>query len=608
MPVRRTLLAAALGGAAGAPWEGEAWPSLDSIANARRLYRTGETGVPECWLATTLLDDCPDEWPAPEYTMAHDEGEYWYPAETHTLTYKMEAPSVNVLDGANGDGVYHANIHACPVGVGLCQPYMDPTVTGLITQTSVVSGAFGEVFSQDIQLPDVGVWVLIAHFRFDVGDDDDDRTRADAARAIYVTVEDTSICPPGTYKLNYVCEPCEPGTYSDQNNSAACLPCLYGAAAPASGATACDDCAAGKFAAVRGATSSNTSGVATAADWCKPCAAGYASASAASVLCEPCESGATSEAGSPTCDLCTAGYLRRYDGFDCERCDGLSGFDASRCYAGTTLATAPVKAGFWRSSPRSDAAFKCPRGKAACPGGSMVNASLCADGYVGVACASCGNGFYYSAAALVCRECDGDGGRATALAVYTILGVGCGFVLGWLAFSKRGQSLFQLFAITQGGAASDIVAAVRVQDEMTETDLGAFGKKAVKWITKAKAVFSFYQLIAALPVALGDIRYPATYRKVLLFANFFSLSFVGLVPSSCVLDVSPQELYLRNLVSTTMLPVAMTLCLYVGYRVNVRLHQADAKDAGSYFTMFLLLVHFVLPFCAFEAFRSVLWP
>ena len=103
--MRRILLAAVLGGAAGAPWEGEAWPSLDSIANARRLYRTGETGVPECWLATTLLDDCPDEWPAPEYTMAHDEGEYWYPAESHTLTYKMEAPSVNVLEDANGDWV-----------------------------------------------------------------------------------------------------------------------------------------------------------------------------------------------------------------------------------------------------------------------------------------------------------------------------------------------------------------------------------------------------------------------------------------------------------------------------------------------------------------------
>ena len=93
MPMRRILLAAALGGAAGAPWEGEAWPSLDSIANARRLYRTGETGVSECWLATTLLDACPDEWPAPEYTMAHDEGETWYPAEAHTLTYCRTARS-----------------------------------------------------------------------------------------------------------------------------------------------------------------------------------------------------------------------------------------------------------------------------------------------------------------------------------------------------------------------------------------------------------------------------------------------------------------------------------------------------------------------------------
>ena len=364
--MRRILLAAVLGGAAGAPWEGEAWPSLDSIANARRLYRTGETGVPECWLATTLLDECPDEWPAPEYTMAHDEGETWYPAEAHTLTYKMEAPGVNVLEDANGDGIYHANIHACPVGVGLCQPYMDTTVAGLITQTSVVSGAFGEVFSQDIQLPDVGVWVLIAHIRFDVGDADDNRTRADAARAIYVTVEDASVCPPGTYKLDYVCEPCEPGTYSDQNNSAACLPCLYGAAAPASGATACDDCAAGKFAAARGATSSNTSGVATAADWCKPCAAGYASASAASVLCEPCESGATSEAGSPTCDLCTAGYF--LDGDDCRPCSDVDGVEDDLCPVGTTLETLTLQDGRWRATDTSTKTERCDHARD-CAGG-----------------------------------------------------------------------------------------------------------------------------------------------------------------------------------------------------------------------------------------------
>lgn len=435
-------------------------------------------------------------------------------------------------------------------------------------------------------------------------------------------------CPAGSRLAAWLpgvpCVPCVAGSYSSANDSARCTECGYGSIS-GDGATACASCAPGTFATVAGRPS-NVSGVASGATRCRDCPAGYAS-QAGEALCEPCAAGTTSAAGAAACALCERGSFRRAPDAACERCADFAGFDAERCAAGTTLATVPLRRGYWRAAPDSDDAYEC-RARAACPGGaSNATATACAPGYAGVACASCARGAYRSGATRTCEACGSAGGRRAALWAYGLLGVAAVTGLGFLSCSTRKQTA-QSFFLAPGGQV-DVFWGIRNTMGLAkhavaplasrfETDLLSNGvahlaadleslpdaRFLLRWITKAKAVFTFYQILATLPVALEASAFPSVSSRFFVSANAFSLSLLDLIPAACYPAASPRAVYLRSFAQAIFLPLVLAGALYPCYRANGLIYSEDRRRVpGFYVTLFLLLVHFSLIYCSFQAFR-----
>eukprot|EP00903_Cladosiphon_okamuranus_P020453 g18773.t1 len=93
---------------------------------------------------------------------------------------------------------------------------------------------------------------------------------------------------------------------------------------------------------------------------------------------------------------------------ECEQCDttieGSDGVDCSQ--PGATLASLPLREGYWRSSQASRVVHQCIHPDA-CVGGTQVSSSedYCEDGYEGPYCAVCQEG-YGKGAGSTCHACD----------------------------------------------------------------------------------------------------------------------------------------------------------------------------------------------------------
>ncbi|CUF71904.1 GPI-anchored surface protein, putative, partial [Bodo saltans] len=92
-------------------------------------------------------------------------------------------------------------------------------------------------------------------------------------------------------------------------------------------------------------------------------------------------------------ELCVPGSEYAVTGsFQCARCP-----DEAVCDGTSTLT---VRGGFWRAHRDSQSFYDCPAGTDACPGGTGV----CNEGYAGVRCGACADGFGRSGGG-VCSEC-----------------------------------------------------------------------------------------------------------------------------------------------------------------------------------------------------------
>ena len=216
-------------------------------------------------------------------------------------------------------------------------------------------------------------------------------------------------CPTGTYmptpgaQSTVHCLPCSPGEFNNQTGSGECTACPAGTLSDAPRATACDACPAGGYCAFEGAATVRQTFVA--------CGAGtWSSATGATsdVVCNPCPPGTYNPRPGGTtasvCELCprgtfqpvegaqavgecllcprhsisamgsaTSGECACEEGYYDETTDGgmpvclecPSGSDC-RHAAGNTLATLPIRRGYYRLSHRSIDVRRCPDASSNC--------------------------------------------------------------------------------------------------------------------------------------------------------------------------------------------------------------------------------------------------
>ena len=120
-----------------------------------------------------------------------------------------------------------------------------------------------------------------------------------------------------------------------------------------------------------------------------------------------------SEPGAGGC-VCAAGFYDAAPGEDAPSCKSCDVAGVRSCPMGTTIATLPVKRGWWRATPSSDDVEECDH-RDDCSGGAATGDGLCRHATQGPLCRICEKGYYAGSRAmdgskrsLGCTECNGD--------------------------------------------------------------------------------------------------------------------------------------------------------------------------------------------------------
>eukprot|EP00438_Fugacium_kawagutii_P024209 Skav223070 [mRNA] locus=scaffold419:115477:121305:+ [translate_table: standard] len=179
-------------------------------------------------------------------------------------------------------------------------------------------------------------------------------------------------CEAGFFSSSGVCEPCPPGTHTDQEGSGECNSCPGGYYANSNtSATACLACPPG-MSSLSGATS------------CTSCPRGKA-APEGSETCTTCPPGTFAAGESENCTVCDGGYYSEEGAFECTQCDdGTVSADGSEqcseCLPGKV------------ANADQTVCVDCPAGK---------NRELDDD-----VCVDCDEGKFSSSGAASCDSCD----------------------------------------------------------------------------------------------------------------------------------------------------------------------------------------------------------
>ena len=155
---------------------------------------------------------------------------------------------------------------------------------------------------------------------------------------------------------------CPPGAYAMDTPFLPCRWCPTGRYSATAGAKSCGVCDVGYYAtdprkAVDGV------GLTIAASTCAMCPANMYSRNG-SFQCAQCSlaAGEGSEPGAGGC-VCAAGFYDAAPGEDAPSCKSCDVAGVRSCPMGTTIATLPVKRGWWRATPSSDDVEAARRGR-----------------------------------------------------------------------------------------------------------------------------------------------------------------------------------------------------------------------------------------------------
>ena len=418
------------------------------------------------------------------------------------------------------------------------------------------------------------------------------------------TVDNCTACPRGHFcpAGSVAPSPCAPGYVAALPNSSQCTPCGPGTYRTAAGGSGCDPCHAGHY-CPRGAATpvpcpdgfTSTAPQLTAASQCAPCPAGHWCNSGQSY---PCSEGYYTATDAPDNTSATLAACQRCPLHSTTHANGSVTTAACVCDAnfflasaaagaatcrpcptgttcaqpGTTLASLPVDAGYWKPGRQSTQAKRCPH-PATCAAGSSLadhyeeaSDATCAPGrnVSGVYCVLCAEGHYFDDERERCSACGAEWGRVALVVVVVAL-----------AFATLAHALRRLPTLSHSLA----TAARRVSLQ-----------------AKLKVCISYYQIVTQLDRVYA-VLYPPAYRRIVRAVGaVFHVAF-GWVPgvaSACT------GLGLQNeLLLLTLLPVASVLVVLALVRATGR----GLLDAGL--PMALVVAFLCFPFVASRGFRAL---
>jgi hypothetical protein len=158
-------------------------------------------------------------------------------------------------------------------------------------------------------------------------------------------------CSPGTQDINFGCEPCRAGTYTDTEGQAECKECAPGSYNSAAGMSSCSVCRSGTYSPVgsssctdcpKGTFSTGNAGS------CTTCAVGTYSPSLGANTCKPCPYGGTSDADYAGCHCLSGFFLNHHK--ECESC--MVGGDCTA--TGSTYFNVVPLAGYYPTAMATD--------------------------------------------------------------------------------------------------------------------------------------------------------------------------------------------------------------------------------------------------------------
>ncbi|CAM9152478.1 unnamed protein product [Ascophyllum nodosum] len=258
-----------------------------------------------------------------------------------------------------------------------------------------------------------------------------------------------------------------------------------------------------------------------------------------------------------SCNPCDVDYYKTGDGAgSCLACgDGLV------ASGGATVCT--LEEGFWRLTDTSTTVYECPNCDA-CAGGSDVS-SYCAEGFSGPLCAVCDSD-YYSSGSYECLECSATNTASTIITIIVFAGV-----IGiFLVVLMRGASMIE----DKARESLEDDDANEETREMILTSLNARIYQFVKqWkdtlVVRLKIMVTHFQVVTTFPVVL-DLQWPDAFTRYSDKFSIISLDFWGILTQTCFF----RSDYLKQLVFTTILPIAIVLILLANY-------MRAMKKAGS---------------------------
>ena len=279
---------------------------------------------------------------------------------------------------------------------------------------------------------------------------------------------------------------------------------------------------------------------------CEPCPVGTAAAGPSDnrFACEPCAEGFSTKLGTGMqyCQTCEPfKYADKKGAASCQDCPQHAEcpapecpLNADRCPGGTDVVVMP---GYWRTLDTSVEIHACEGlSPSICPGGNGSDARLCADGYVGVKCASCAKDWYKNSG--VCEKCTGDEGVAVTVSICAAIFVAVALVL----FVNYGV----------GPLHAKLTTAWRKYYNL------------VFDMAKFKVIWSTYQIIVSIEWVLF-IKWPEPFASFVGWFKFMELNIDDYLPMTCLLG---GWSHYSQLLSSTLGYIAIGIAIGVAYFVR----------------------------------------
>ena len=220
----------------------------------------------------------------------------------------------------------------------------------------------------------------------------------------------------------------------------------------------------------------------------------------------------------------------------------------------------------------------------------------------------CSRGYFYSSTTGSCSECSGGLSGMGILAVLIAAAVVVAVVVHLRSQFRRGAS----------GALSldDLLNVVLVKLGFMRGDMSDSRRKDIaaaraeakrRAVVKLRIYVTLYQIISAMAYVL-DFRFPSAFRAITATFNILNTSVSNDTGLSCT---SPFD-YVDVLLATTLIPIAVTAALWLGYRVQrggfpfgVSGVSGDALLVlqSSYTYLFLFFTYLIFPGVSTVIFR-----